>query len=34
MIEITITQQAKTELFKVLEHFKAKSVRLTQQGYG
>lgn len=34
MIEITITETAKIELFKVLEHFNAKSVRLTQQGFG
>ena len=34
MIEITITQTAKTELLKVLERFDAKSIRLTQKGQG
>ncbi len=34
MIDITITQTAKIELFKVLERFNAKSVRLIQQGFG
>ena len=34
MIEITITQTAKIELFKVLRHFNAKSIRLIQQGFG
>jgi hypothetical protein len=34
MIDITITETAKIELFKVLEHFNAKSVRLVQQGFG
>ena len=34
MIEIRITQKAKTELIKVLEHFNAGSVRLIQQGFG
>jgi hypothetical protein len=34
MIEITITETAKIELFKVLSNFNAQSIRLTQQGYG
>ena len=34
MIEITITETAKIELLKVLGHFDAQSIRLTQQGYG
>jgi hypothetical protein len=34
MIEITITETAKNELFKVLRSFDAPSIRLTQQGYG
>jgi hypothetical protein len=34
MIEIAITETAKIELFKVLKYFNAKSVRLTQQGFG
>lgn len=34
MIEITMTETAKIELLKVLEHFSAKTVRLFQQGYG
>ena len=34
MIEIAITQKAKTELLKVLAQAGAKSVRLIQQGFG
>lgn len=34
MIRITITETAKNELLKVLARFDAKTVRLTQQGYG
>jgi hypothetical protein len=34
MIEIKITETAKIELFKVLERFNARSVRLVQQGFG
>jgi len=34
MIEITITETAKSELFKVLKRFDAKSVRLMRQGQG
>lgn len=34
MIEITITETAKIELFKVLRRFNVKSVRLIQQGFG
>ena len=34
MIDITITETAKIELFKVLRHFNGKSVRLVQQGFG
>ena len=34
MIEIKITETAKSELFKVLERFNAQSVRLVQQGFG
>ncbi len=34
MIEITITETAKIELFKVLRYFDAKSIRLIQQGFG
>ena len=34
MIEITITDTAKTELVKVLTQFAARSVRLIEQGYG
>lgn len=34
MIEIRITETAKIELFKVLRHFEAKSIRLIQQGFG
>jgi hypothetical protein len=34
MIDITITETAKEELFKVLRHFNARSIRLIQQGFG
>ena len=34
MIEIKITEKAKTELFKVISRFNARSVRLMQQGFG
>jgi hypothetical protein len=34
MIEITITEKAKIELFKVFRYFGAKSIRLIQQGFG
>jgi hypothetical protein len=34
MIEISITETAKNELFKVLRNFDAQSIRLIQQGYG
>jgi len=34
MIEITITETAKIELFKVLRYFDAQSIRLIQQGFG
>jgi hypothetical protein len=34
MIEITITETAKIELFKVLRDFDAQSIRLIRQGYG
>lgn len=34
MIQITITETAKTELFKVLKRYDAKSIRLVQQGFG
>ncbi len=34
MIELTITDTAKTELRKVLKNFSAKTVRLIQQGFG
>ncbi len=34
MIEITITETAKDELFKVLRYSEAKSIRLIQQGFG
>jgi hypothetical protein len=34
MIEITITETAKIELFKVLRDFEAQSIRLIRQGYG
>jgi hypothetical protein len=34
MIEITITETAKIELFKVLRLSDAKFIRLTQQGFG
>jgi hypothetical protein len=34
MIEIMITETAKTELLKVLSNFDAQSIRLIQQGYG
>lgn len=34
MIEITITEDAKIELLKVMSDFSAKAVRLVRQGYG
>jgi hypothetical protein len=34
MIEITITETAKNELFKVLRYFATQSIRLIQQGFG
>jgi len=34
MIEITITETAKNELLEVIRYYDAKSIRLTQQGYG
>jgi hypothetical protein len=34
MIEITLTDKARLELFKVIRHFDAKSIRLIQQGFG
>jgi hypothetical protein len=34
MIKIAITDIAKTELLKVLKRLNAKSIRLTQQGFG
>lgn len=34
MIEIKITEKARTELLQVLEHFNAGSIRLITQGFG
>jgi hypothetical protein len=34
MIEITMTETAKIELLKILEHFSNKTIRLIQQGDG
>lgn len=34
MIEITMTETAKTELLKVLANVSAKSIRLINQGFG
>jgi hypothetical protein len=34
MIEITLSEKAKTELLKVLKYVSSKSIRLIQQGYG
>jgi hypothetical protein len=34
MIEITMTETARIELLKIVEHFSGKAIRLMQQGYG
>ncbi len=34
MIEITITEKAKTERLKVIESFNVRTIRLIRQGFG